>query len=190
MLAELAFNLPPFTQVLRYAGLVLLIGVIFGGVLVASTGRPSQPGRHRHWLSQVIYAAFLVAIGVLAVSSFGSLVQFGHMANYALLVHVAAAGGFVFLLLAIALLYLPIGDPLDRTTAPNDTRWWLGRWSAWALVLSGIAAAGTMFLSMLPILDTQELIEVAEMHRYAGLAVTLAAVTHLFALICTRIGLR
>ena len=47
-----------------------------------------------------------------------------------------------------------------------------------------------MFLSMLPILDTQGLIEMLAVHRYAGLVVVVAAVTHLYTLLMTRMGVR
>ena len=58
------------------------------------------------------------------------------------------------------------------------------------MIVSGILAAGTMFLSMLPILNTGELLQVAMLHRYAGLVVTLAACMHLCSLVCVRLGLR
>ena len=112
------------------------------------------------------------------------------MFGYALLAHVGAAGAFVFLLLLIACFYLPRGRDLLGSETTGDNRWWLARLSAWLLVISSIVTAGTMFVSMLPILDTAGLLEFAMLHRYAGLVVVVSAVVHVYALCCTKLGLR
>jgi hypothetical protein len=189
LFAELSALRIPFTTVLAATAIavVALLGVSLLRVL--ATRRHQKPGRQRFWLSRWLYLAFLLLIAVLAVSAFGSIVQFGHMSGYALFAHIAASGGFVFLLAAIALLLLPVNSGSGEH-ALTDDRWWLARWSAWALVLSGLAAASTMLFSMLPIFDTQGLLTMAAIHRYAGLAVVVAAVFHVYALGCTKLGWR
>ncbi len=188
--AELPALSISFSTSLWAVGVLLVTAVVLGSCLVFATNRKIASEGRRGWLSRGLYLVFVVMVIVLAGSSFGSIVQFGHMAGYALLIHVAAAGAFVFLLLAIAALYLPRGRGANDQGSVYEHRWWVARWSVWALVVSGIAAAGTMFLSMLPVLGTDDLLQVAELHRYAGLAVVAAAVLHLYALGCTRFGLR
>lgn len=179
----------PFKTVVIYTGIGLAVVLAVGFLLTLTTNRRKTIGVRRSWLSRLLYLVFLASVCVLAASSFGSILRFGHMHGYALLAHVSAAGAFVFLLLAIAWLYLPWQDE-DDGPIPNDQRWWFGRWTAWALVVSSLVAAGAMFLSMLPVLETPSLLTAAAVHRYAGLAVTVFAALHLYAITCTRFGFR
>ncbi len=64
------------------------------------------------------------------------------------------------------------------------------RLSAWLLILSSLVAAATMVISMLPVLDTQGLLQVATWHRWAGLVVVVSAVLHLLALGANQVRLR
>lgn len=180
----------PFWQVLVGAAAGVGAFILLHLAFALSTKVAVRHAAPRHWFSLLVYLIFLLVVGVLAVTSFGSIWQVGHMSHYALLSHVAAAGAFTFLLLVIAVLFLPRGTEEGDRTFTADQAWWLGRWSAWLLVASGLATAGTMFLSMLPVLDTAGLLEVAELHRYAGLTTVAAAILHAYSLICTRIGLR
>ena len=104
--------------------------------------------------------------------------------------HIAAAGAFVFLLLLVAFLFLPSGASSGQAGFTADNRWWLSRWMAWGLIASSLVAAGTMLLSMLPLFGTDALLLVASVHRYAGLVVVVAAIFHVYSLICTRLGFR
>ncbi|MFN3192717.1 MAG: hypothetical protein ACE361_19550 [Aureliella sp.] len=139
----------------------------------------------RHWFSKTIYGIFLFLTAALAISSFGSILQSGHLGGYALLAHLTAAGAFVFVLLAVAFLFLPNGASPSQRGYTRDSRWWLSRWSAVGLVVAGVLTAATMFTSMLPILDTQGLLEFAMLHRYAGLATVIFAVIHAYTMVCT-----
>lgn len=160
------------------AGIVLL-GLL--GVLVRS--RQRHDILERHWFSRLVYALFFISVVSLAATSFGSILQKGHMQHYALLAHVAVAGAFVFLHLAVAVMYLPIGSTSKLT-------WWWEKWSAWGFVVSGLITSATMFLSMLSMLDTAGLIQALQVHRIAGLATAVFVVLHLFALIVGRLGWR
>jgi len=152
--------------------------------------RSRLPTNRRHWFSFALHVAFLAVIAVLAISSFGTLIATWHLLGYPLLLHLTAAGAFVFLLLGFAALYIPQGRPAPDDQAISAHRWWLNRWSIWTLVLAGLVTAGTMFASMLPVLDTAGLLQAATLHRYAGLIVVVAAVTHAYNLVCVRIGWR
>ena len=190
LLADLPSLNISFTQVLIAVATIVAVVLVLSTLALVATSRQHQRGPTRHWLSRLVYAAFLFLIVVLAMTAFGSLLVLGHMLGYALMFHVAAAGGFVFLMVAIAFLYLPAA--LDKAKARDLRldRWWVTRWSAWALVISSLVAAGTMLVSMLPLLDTDGLLQMAMLHRYAGLAVVVSAVFHLYSLICVRLGWR
>lgn len=186
LLAELPLPAIAFKSTILPALGVAALLIVVHGVFVFASSRRLKSAR-LGWLATALYALFVALVALLGVSSLGSVVLLGHMSGYALLAHVAAAGAFTFLLVAIAYFYLPWADVLqDETTQ----RWWLVRWSAWGLMLSCIAAAATMFLSMLPILDSEGLLQAAEVHRFAGLAVVATALVHLYSLSCTKMGLR
>jgi hypothetical protein len=137
----------------------------------------------RHWLSRLLYTVFLLSVAVLATTSFGSIKSAGHMEHYALLAHITVAGAFVFLLLAVAITHLPRGPA-------TKSNWWWEKWSVWGLVVSGMLVSSTMFLSMVPVLSTSELLQAVEIHRFAGLATVSFTVLHFFSLIVGRLGWR
>lgn len=190
LLAELQSLNVSFTQVLYVALASLLVGLVVAAVGVFTTRRQIHPGPSRHWISRWLYGLYLILIVVLAVTGLGSILRWGHMQGYTLLLHLAAAGGFVFLMVAIAVLYLPATAPSADDPLQRVDRWWLVRWSAWMLVVSSLVAVATMLVSMLPVLDTTGLLQMAMLHRYAGLAVVVSAGAHLFSLSCVRLGWR
>jgi hypothetical protein len=188
--ADLSFPSIPFSNLILATGILLLVAVVLGTSWVLLSGRRVSKRESHHWFSRLTYAIFIASICVLSASSFVSILQFGHMSGLALLAHVSAAGVFVFVLVAIAILYLPSDSHLADESIAWESRWWVARWTAWLLVVSSIVAAGTMFVSMLPLLDTEGLVTALELHRYAGLAVVIGAVLHLYALLITRLGFR
>ncbi len=190
LLADLQSLSVSFTQVLYVVIVAMAVGLAVMALDVLTSNRKMRPGPARHWISRSIYGIYLISILVLAVTGLGSILRWGHMSGYALMLHVAAAGGFVFLMVAIAVLYLPASATVADSRAQQWDRWWLIRWSAWGLVLSSLVTAGTMLLSMLPVLDTTGLLQMTMLHRYAGLAVVVAACVHLIALTCVRLGWR
>ncbi len=190
LLADLPSQNVSFAQVLLAVAVIVAVVLMLATLVLYITSCHYERGRGRHWFSKLVYGAFLFLTAVLAVTAFGSLLASGHVSGYPLLFHVAASGGFVFLMVAIAFLYLPTG--VDETDVGSGRReiWWAPRWSAWALVISSLVAAGTMLVSMLPVLDTAGLLEMATLHRYAGLAVVVSAIFHLYSLVCVRLGWR
>lgn len=180
------FSMPMLLAVILLA---VVAFILVDALYAYFTRRTGKSAERRGWLSWLLYLGFIGLVAVLGVTGFGSIVRVGFMAGDALLVHIVAAGAFTFLLVAIAWLFLP-HPPRAGGSFRYEHRWWLARWSAWLLVLSSLAAAGTMFLSMLPILDTVGLAQVVELHRYAGLAAVAAAVLHGYAVTATRLGWR
>ncbi len=194
-IAELSKVDWPIGQLLLATGVCLALLLAVSTLFLSASNRHYFPRRDSlrrrlGWISRLVYIGYLAIIAVLAISSFGSLVQYGRLSGYALQLHVAAAGGFVFLMAIIAALYLPMSSEAAFESSTLARPWWAVDWSAWALILSSLLAAGTMLLSMLPLLDTQELRDVAVLHRYAGLAVVVAAILHAYSLICRRLGWR
>jgi hypothetical protein len=149
-------------------------------VLVVSANQPESAQKRQGWFARCAYLALLLTILLLSSTSFGSILTLGHLQHYALLAHLSAAGAFAFLLLAVAVTYLPSGQK----------RWWVERWSVWLLVLGGIVTAATMFLSMLPVLDTDGLRQAASIHFYSGLVTAISAAIHAFSLLAVRLGWR
>ncbi len=188
LVAELLALDIPIPQLLSRTAIALGVLLSLSALWVYASKRGIR-NRSRPWFSRVVYLAYLVLIVILAVTSFGSLVQSGHLGGYALQAHVAAAGGFVFLLVLVAFILLPRREEsLFDSQAPGG--WWAQHWSAWGLVLSSLLAAGTMLVSMLPLLATDELLTMAMLHRYAGLGVVVFAVINFYTRICERLGWR
>jgi hypothetical protein len=176
---------------LAVAGLITFVGAAAlrsSPVAMASAAATTTDGKvhlRRAWFHSLIYVAFMGVLALLSVTSFGSLLQSKPLSGYVLMAHVAGAGAFTFLLVAIAWLYLPTYSHAEQGFR-FEHRWWLARWSAWLLVVGSLAAAGTMFLSMLPVLNTESLKQVALLHRYAGIVTVVAAVLNVFAMAWTR----
>ncbi len=190
MIAEISLPEISLSRLLTFVGLGTAIALAIS-ILVVSVSKQHQTGdRHHRWYSVAVYFVFLATVAVLALSSFGALIRYGHLEGYPLMTHIAAAGAFVFLLLLVAFLYLPTGAANDQPGFTAGDRWWLSRWSAWGLIGSSLIAAGTMLLSMLPLFGTESLLLVAAVHRYAGLVVVVTAIFHFYSLICIRLGYR
>jgi hypothetical protein len=137
----------------------------------------------RGWFSRAAYAVFLAATLLLAVTSIGSIIRVGHMQHLALQAHLAAAGVFTFSMLIVAIVYLPMRWPLERY-------WWMERWSALLLITFALITAGSMFLGMMPLLDTEGLEFATVIHRYSGLGTVSLAAVHLYSVVVRWLGYR
>lgn len=186
LFADFSLTSIDFRQVLGLAFTALLVLGMLACIWIYAGRREQEPVQPRSWWTRLAFPTFWILVAVLAVTSFGTISTVGHMSGYALLAHLAAAGAFVFLLVLIAPLAMFYGKSRNETS----NRWWVVRWSAGLMVVSALITAGTMFLSMIPILDTSGLLEAAAYHRFAGLAVVLFTTMHVLALLCTRLGIR
>ncbi len=185
----LSFEIPWKRVVIMAAATVLALLVVDFIWVVAR--RRKLEFRERHgWVSRLGYLLFLIATATLGATAFGSILRFGHMSGFALLIHIMAAGVFVFTLVVVAVAFLPWGSESGKPAYVLEHRWWLARWSAWALVISSLVTAGTMLVSMLPVLDTSGLLQFAQVHRLAGLVAASAACIHAYAMVITRLGWR
>ncbi len=58
----------------------------------------------------------------------------------------------------------------------------------WLILISGVATAGTMLLSMLPIMGTDEMKQMLDVHRYSGLVLVIATAVHFYTVILGKLG--
>ena len=192
MLAELGW--PLHSKTIIIVGVTLVIALAIHAIFAVSTAKRLKNLR-RGWLAGIVYFVFSLLVVALALTSFGSMISRGVMEQWALLAHISVAGAFVFVMLAFAVVWNPAyfsHSGIDRppTAESKSKPWWLFTASLWWLLFSSIIAAGSMLVEMLPILDTEGMIEVTELHRWAGLAVVVSLAVNVYAIIVQRAGWR
>jgi hypothetical protein len=173
----------------------LAMGLTLLMMLSAFVGHRGLRRAENGWFSKLaglLYFAFFICIAILGITSFGSLWSTGHVLGYPLLAHLTAAGAFVFLLLFVAAMYLPQSEPShvvagSQAEPASSIHVW-HRTTLWALVIASVVTAGSMLVSMLPVLDTPGLRQAALIHRYSGLMVLIFGVLHIMTLRRSRQG--
>lgn len=183
---------------------IILIGTVvaLGVHLLVAAGRRSGPSVERPRfgvLSKIVYAVLLICTAVLGVTSLYSVIPAGHMEGWLLWAHLGAAGGFVVVLAAAAVMWAeasrfgPARSPEPRghsehpdreAAAPRFAR--LTRISFWVLLLAGTITLATMLLGMTSALGTEQIRTMIDIHRYSGLAVVVAAAVHFYSVCLTR----
>jgi hypothetical protein len=177
----------------------LLLNVFFGS---AKLRRP-------RWalLTKLIYLGTVFSVGVLAVTSFYSVLSHGAMHGWFLLLHVMAAGMFVGVLMCMAIMWAAAcrfgntqnatsqststslnskAGEVDYESLPGERFTGLTKFAFWLILISGIVTAGTMLLSMLPLFGTDEMQDLITAHRYAGLLLVIATMFHAYLAIMAR----
>jgi hypothetical protein len=183
----------------RVVQLVLAIAVVMLVVhfLLAAGTRHKGAGLRKRfgWFERVIYFFTFVIVMVLGFTAFYSVIRFGHMHRWLLLVHLMAAGAFVVLIALLAVTWcVParFGRGVDCRPDAHEA----GRFNAltkltyWLMLLAGLATAAPMLLSMLPLLDTDLMRDMLNLHRYAGLLLVIATVLHVYGVWLGRMGWR
>jgi hypothetical protein len=167
--------------------------------LVFSLARGKCDRRPR-WalLTKLIYLSTFASVLVLGVTSFYSVIDHGAMHGWFLLIHVASAGGFVVCLMLIALIWaLPsrpcagsnvrADDPLHETKSAARFGS-ITKLCFWLILISGVVTAGSMLLSMLPLMGTESLLQMITLHRYAGLVLVVSMLIHGYSVMLGRLG--
>lgn len=156
----------------------VLLGITAGCVLVHAvvTFARGVTGEARERLAFVprvtLWIAGLVLVPLAGTAFYGTFTT-GHLRGFLLLVHVGLGGAFT-VLLAVAALAVGAGARAgDRTRRPMSS---LALASFWLSVLAGFLTAGSMLVSTLPWLGTDELRAALDLHRYAGLCLVCAGV--------------
>ncbi len=163
-----------------------LTGMLPFSETAAGVGAPTSAGRWRV-LNTAFFVCFVIAVGILGLTSFGSLARGSAMLGWALLVHVTVAGAFLGLLAVVAWAWLPAlvggrgGD--GGQTATGSV--WLVR-SGWLMVATCLAAAVAIVPGMFPWLGTADMLQAVALHRYAGGAAVVVTAVHVLLLLRER----
>ncbi|MBM4094153.1 MAG: hypothetical protein FJ276_32820 [Planctomycetes bacterium] len=179
--------------------LVVLVGtalaIVLHGVL-ALFGR-KETRRRKPWnlWEKLVYLAALVSIAVLAITSFYTVLRFGHMVGWWLFVHMFGAGMLVGVLPLLALTWGSANrfEPGGSTPPPDADAprfFWMPKFLFWLFVGSSLVVVLTMLLSMLPLFGTDGLLRLLDLHRYTGLLAVAALTLHLYCVMLQKVGLR
>ncbi len=166
--------------------------------LLISLAKGHRPARPR-WrlITKLIYIGAVTSVVILGATSFISVLRHGAMHGWFLFAHLFGAGAFVVFLMLIAVMWAVPSklcgdtcpamkhDPATAVTVDDDgpqaPRFHcITKLAFWLILLSGVVTAGTMLLSMLPLLGTQEMNQMITVHRYAGLVLVVATIVHLY----------
>jgi hypothetical protein len=147
----------------------------------AALFRPSRKTlggpRRKARIECLIYATFLFAVLVQALTSFGSMLQGQHesMRGWALIAHMSVAGLFAVTLTAIALLW---AEQSTFNRAP-DARFYTGEKVAfWLTVVAGFVTLSSALLGMMTWFGTTGQLTLLNLHRWGALALVIVAVFH------------
>jgi len=180
---------------------VVAIGIDLVRALV--TGRRREPGGRWRWTMRLSYSLTLLAVVVLAATAlYGVFVRAG-VEHWLLLAHVTAGGAFLVLLVVLALGWAGAcrfdpsrrgprrqGQKLDGPLAERLPGFSLRtRIAFWAFLVTGLTTATTMLVSMLPVVDTDGLAQLIEVHRTSGLALVVIALVHAYLLLLGKLGM-
>lgn len=73
---------------------------------------------------------------------------------------------------------------------PGARFFWLTRLTFWLIIVAGLVTAGSMLINMLPLLGTDDLNDMINVHRYAGLVLVVATILHFYGVWLTKLRLR
>ena len=171
--------------------------------LLISLSRGHRPARPRwHLLTKLIYIGAITAVLILGVTSFYSVLSHGAMHGWFLILHLYGAGAFVVFLMLIAIMWA-VPSKLSGATGTTSTDLHtavtidhdgpgvprfhcLTKLAFWLILVSGVVTAGSMLINMLPILGTQDLNQMMNVHRYAGLVLVIATIVHLYTVVLAK----
>ncbi len=181
------------------ATLIATVAVILVHLFI-SLARGHRPQRPRwHIITRLIYLGAIASVVILGVTSFVAVLRHGAMHGWFLFLHLFGAGAFVVFLFLVAVMWAvpnqlcggtcaaTSDDDLDDDASPRAPRFHcLTKIAFWLILLSGVVTAGTMLISMLPLLGTQGLNQMINVHRYAGLVLVIATIVHLYTIVLTK----
>lgn len=151
-----------------------------------------QPRPRWGWWSRLVYLGTITGVAVLGATSIYSVLAHGHMEEWFLLVHLTGAGMFTACLALIALTFAHrnrfAGRKQTEDQRINAPFGGLAKITFWLILVSGVATAGTMLFSMLPIMGTHDMEQMLTIHRYAGLMLVVATVVHVYLVVMGKLG--
>lgn len=175
-------------DVVAISTLSLLAILVVIHLIVRFTGKTSNDQRRRtRWSipEKLVYFGFVLAVCVLGATAFVSVLTFDAMHGWWLLVHLAAAAAFVFLVAVMSWTVsfrFAIVNQSDQENANTPARGfsWPAKVIYWIILMLSIVVVGVILLSMFPLFGTDQLLQLIDVHRFSGLALFAAVILHFF----------
>lgn len=185
-----------FQGILPFALLAVLVVVVAHLIWALGHRRPAVSRAPWGWWECLVYLGTLASVAVLGVTSFVAMIRFGVLDGWWLFIHMFGAGVFTVVLPVLAVTWCQANRfgcsalrAGDEGPCPASRFRGLAKFMFWLILAAGLAATGTMLLSMLPLFGSHGLELLLDIHRYAGLAVVAAMILHLYAALLPRFGL-
>lgn len=183
-------------------GTCVVVVLHFATVLLSRKNR--QPGRAKWSIwERLIYSLALLSIVVLGATAFFSVIQYGAMEGWFLLAHTVSSGALIPLLLLLAITWAEANrfgrgtgsgrvaaETDSATPRPNSRFPGIAKLTFWIMLASGCVTASSMLASMLPVIGTDGLHRLLDVHRYGGLLLVVATMFHLYSVSLRCLGLR
>ncbi len=176
---------PMFATVALWALLVLALLVVAHLILRMLDKTPREErGRYRWGIfEKLTYFGFFVSVCILAATSLVSILTFGGMHGWWLVVHLMGAGTFVLLVAVmswtVSFRFAFIGSaaqPDVNTTTRGFP--FSAKVIYWLILILSLVVVGVILLGMFPLFGTDDLLQLIDVHRYSGLALFVAVTLH------------
>ncbi len=185
-----------FLGVLPVALLTVPVVIVGYTLWLVLRRRGAVPRARWGWWGTLVYLGTVASVTVLGITSFVAMIRFGTLGGWWLFFHMFGAGAFTVVLPLLALTWgqanraecpaSPAGSEVPTPASPFPC---LARAMFWVILAAGLVVTGTMLLSMLPLFGTPGQNLLLDVHRYAGLAVVMAMILHLYAALLPKFGL-
>jgi hypothetical protein len=160
--------------------------------------RTTVPRARWNLWERLVYAAIVISVAILGITSFFAVLRFGVLEGWMLFAHMFGAGAFVFVLPVFAITWCEASRfGAGRTAGTSEEEaecaprfFWFPKLMFWIMLAGGLIVTMTMLLSMLPLFGTDGLHALLDVHRYSGLLVVVAAALHFYSVLLQRVGLR
>jgi hypothetical protein len=170
-------------RTLTTIGLLVAIALPLWDYAMFRPGRRLLAAPRVFWIERLIYVVFLIAVLLMALSSFGMILVGQSMHGWMLILHMSVAGMFAVALTALALLW---AEQASFTRDPA-TRFYTGEKVAfWLTVASGFSTILSAMLGMMSWFGTVGQSILLDVHRYSALALLICAIFHGYRLLVGR----
>jgi hypothetical protein len=170
-------------RTLTTIGLLVAIALPLWDYAMFRPGRRSLAGARVFKVERLIYAVFLIAVLLMALSSFGMILVGESMHGWMLILHMSVAGMFAVALTALALLWAEQAsftrDPATRFYAGEKVAFWL-------TVAAGFSTILSAMLGMMSWFGTVGQSILLDVHRYSALVLLICAIFHGYRLLIGR----
>jgi len=170
-------------RTLTTIGLLVAIALPLWDYAMFRPARRMLVGARTHAIERLIYFVFLLAVLLMALSSFGMILVGQTMHGWMLILHMSVAGLFAVCLTALALLW---AEQASFTRDPA-TRFYTGEKVAfWLTVLAGFSTILSAMLGMMSWFGTVGQSVLLDVHRYSALTLLITAIFHGYRLLVGR----